>query len=652
MFGRVLIANRGEIACRIIATCRRLGIGTVAVYSDADAGARHVRLADTALRIGPPPAGKSYLDGNAILEAARQSGAEAIHPGYGFLSENADFAEAVAAAGLVFIGPPPAAIRAMGAKDTAKALMEKTGVPVVPGYTGAAQDPETLADAAARIGYPVLIKAVAGGGGRGMRRVAHPRDFPEMLASARREAEAAFGNGAVLIERWISAPRHIEVQVLGDSQGGAVHLFERDCSLQRRHQKVIEEAPAPDMTAEMRAAMTSAALEAARAVGYVGAGTVEFIADGSRGLNPDRFWFLEMNTRLQVEHPVTEAVTGIDLVEWQLRIATGEPLPRTQEEIWLDGHAVEARLYAEDPARDFLPAPGRVTAFDPPPGLRAESGIEAGDAIPPDYDPMIAKLISHRPTRETAWGALASGLEATRLAGVASNLGFLARLVRDADVRAGRIDTGLIEARGAALSTPAPADPVIRALAALAVAGLVPLPADPHAGFALWNRLRHPIRVRSGDDVATVQISVLGRDLVEIDGDQLSLFEYDDGRVGLSDGQRDRRLGLVQDAAGVTVFDRGFGHRFVRAARVGDTDAAPASGEIRAPMPGLLRAVTVLAGDHVATGDSLAVLEAMKMEHVLRAPRDGRVAEVAGTVGATMEEGGLILRLVPEDGDG
>ena len=416
MFRKILIANRGEIAVRVMRTARRMGVQTVAVYSDADAKALHVGMADEAVHIGPSPVGESYLRGERIIAAALSSGAEAIHPGYGFLSENPDFVDQVVAAGLVFIGPSAASIRAMGLKDAAKVLMEKAGVPVVPGYHGEGQGQELLAAKAREIGYPVLIKARAGGGGKGMRRVDHPDDFADALAGARREAKSAFGDDHVLIEKYVEKPRHIEVQVFGDNFGKAVHLFERDCSAQRRHQKVIEEAPAPGMTGEMRSAMTGAAVTAARAIGYSGAGTIEFIVDASAGLSPDRFWFMEMNTRLQVEHPVTEMISGVDLVEWQLRVAAGEPLPKTQEEIRLDGHAFEARLYAEDATKGFLPATGTLhhlkfpeTALRRERELRVETGVRAGDSISPYYDPMIAKLVSHGPDRASALAALVIG---------------------------------------------------------------------------------------------------------------------------------------------------------------------------------------------------------------------------------------------------
>ncbi|MEO0995149.1 MAG: biotin carboxylase N-terminal domain-containing protein, partial [Pseudomonadota bacterium] len=447
---RLLIANRGEIAARIARTARGLGIETVAVYSDADAGAVHVRSCDQAVRIGPAPVSESYLRADALLEAARATGADAIHPGYGFLSENPDFAEAVAAAGLAWVGPPATAIRAMGLKDEAKRRMEAAGVPVTPGYHGDTQDPAFLAERAAEIGYPVLIKASAGGGGKGMRLVETPDAFAEALARAQSEAASAFGNDRVLIEKFIQNPRHIEVQVFADSHGSTVHLFERDCSAQRRHQKVIEEAPAPGMTEALRAAMTGAAVRAAEAVGYVGAGTVEFIVDGSR-MTPDAFYFMEMNTRLQVEHPVTEAVTGTDLVAWQLAVASGAPLPLGQDQIRLSGHAVEARLYAEDPAHDFRPQTGRLTALRLSEAVRVDTGVTEGDTVTPHYDPMIAKLIAHGPDREAAFARLGAALAESQLAGLTSNLGFLARLVADAEMRAGRLDTGLIARQGDSL---------------------------------------------------------------------------------------------------------------------------------------------------------------------------------------------------------
>ena len=453
---KLLIANRGEIACRIIRSCRAEGIATVAVYSDADAGALHVKMADEAVRLGPPPVSESYLKGGAIIDAAKATGADAIHPGYGFLSENPEFVEAVAAAGLIFVGPSAAAIRAMGLKDKAKALMEAAGVPVVPGYHGAEQDTAFLAEEAAKIGFPVLIKARAGGGGKGMRLVERAEEFAEALESAAREAEASFGDPACLIEKYIQSPRHIEVQVFGDAHGNVVHLFERDCSLQRRHQKVIEEAPAPGMTEDLRAAMGAAAVAAAKAVDYRGAGTVEFIVDGAAFPDPQAFWFMEMNTRLQVEHPVTEAVTGLDLVALQLAVARGEALPFVQEDLTLTGHAFEARLYAEDPAAGFLPATGRLERLRFGAGARIDTGVTEGDVITPYYDPMISKVITHGADRASALRALARALETTRISGVETNRDVLIRLARDEDFAAGRVDTGLIARRGAALVDPVP----------------------------------------------------------------------------------------------------------------------------------------------------------------------------------------------------
>src|SRR4051812_22733193 len=447
MFASVLIANRGEIAVRIARTAKRLGMRVIAVYSEADAGALHVRVADEAHSIGPPPARESYLVIEKLIETARRSGAQCIHPGYGFLSENPQFAGACTEAGIVFVGPPPSAIRAMGLKDRAKALMEKAGVPVVPGYHGELQDPKFLKEKAYQIGYPVLIKAVAGGGGKGMRRVDKHAEFDTALEGAMREGQSAFGDPRVLIEKYVTAPRHIEIQVFADSHGNVIHLNERDCSLQRRHQKVIEEAPAPGMTPEVREAMGRAATEAARAVGYQGAGTVEFIADGARGLRPDGFWFMEMNTRLQVEHPVTEAITGLDLVEMQFRVAAGEKLPLAQSDVRIDGHAAEARLYAEDPERNFLPSTGTLMALEFPKGegLRIDTGVEAGSAVSPYYDPMIAKVIAHGADRDEALDRLARALGQTIVVGPHANAAFLKALVSHPEFRAGRFDTAFID---------------------------------------------------------------------------------------------------------------------------------------------------------------------------------------------------------------
>jgi 3-methylcrotonyl-CoA carboxylase alpha subunit len=650
MFARVLIANRGEIACRVIATCRRLGISTVAVYSDADAEARHVAMADAVIRIGPPPAAESYLRADAIVAAARATGAEAVHPGYGFLSENPDFVEAVEAAGLVFVGPSAAAIRAMGLKDAAKALMTQAGVPVVPGYHGADQDDGRLAAEAAAIGFPVLIKAVAGGGGKGMRRVERAADFAPALAAARGEARAAFGNAAVLVEKYVTAPRHVEIQVFGDAHGNAVHLFERDCSLQRRHQKVIEEAPAPGMPEAVRAAMGAAAVRAAAAIGYSGAGTVEFIADGSGPLREDGFWFMEMNTRLQVEHPVTEAITGQDLVEWQLRVAAGEPLPLRQEELAIRGHAVEARLYAEDPGRGFLPAIGRLTHLSFPDDVRADSGVRAGDAISPYYDPMVAKLIARGPTRAVALARLGRALDATRVAGCTTNLGFLARLVRQPDFVAGRLDTGLIERDLVALTAPAPARPEVLAAAALAAGGLID-GGGPMTGFSLWAPLRRAVRLEGAEGERVVQVEALGPRAFRIDGHAVEVLGHAAGEAELALGGRASRLGVAVAGEAITVFDGAEAYVF----RVPDPLAVGAEvqaggDEVRAPMPGLVKGLAARPGARVARGDVLVVLEAMKMEHALTAPRDGVIAEVAVAEGAQVTDGTLILALEPEDG--
>ena len=637
MFAKILIANRGEIACRVIDTARRLGVATVAVYSDADARARHVALADEAVPIGGPRPAESYLRGAAIIEAALKTGAEAIHPGYGFLSENPDFVDAVTAAGLVFIGPSGAAIRAMGLKDAAKALMAEAGVPIVPGYHGDTQDPEHLAGAAEALGFPVLIKAVAGGGGKGMRRVDRAQDFAAALASAQGEAQTAFGNPAVLIEKYVEKPRHIEVQVFGDGRR-AVHLYERDCSLQRRHQKVIEEAPAPGMTEEMRAAMGQAAVRAAEAIGYAGAGTVEFIVDASDGLRPDRFWFMEMNTRLQVEHPVTEAITGVDLVEWQLRVASGEPLPARQEDLQITGHAFEARLYAEDVPAGFLPATGTLQHLHFPPGLRVETGVRPGDVISPWYDPMIAKVIAHGPTRAAALTALARGLAGTQVAGTVTNLGFLARLARHPGFAAGDVDTGLIARDLGLLTDPEPVPPAARALAVIAAAGLHELPGT---GFTLWEPLRRPVPF---EEPAHLQVLGPNRITVEIAGQAHECALHPDG--WWVDGAKTGAQ-IHVSAEEITVFLQG-AHRFGRPDPLARESRASASGLTLAPMPGLVKAVFVTAGAQVAAGDRLAVLEAMKMEHTLCAARAGLVAEVLAGAGDQVEAGAALIRLAEE----
>ena len=642
MFDTILIANRGEIACRVIRTARAMGVRTVAVYSDADREAMHVKLADHAVHIGPPPSAVSYLRGDRIIEAALATGAQAIHPGYGFLSENPDFVDAVETAGLTFIGPSASAIRAMGLKDAAKALMVEAGVPVVPGYHGADQSSDLLAREADAIGYPVLIKARAGGGGKGMRLVEQAANFAENLASCQREAAASFGDDAVLIEKFITAPRHIEVQVFGDGTS-AVHLYERDCSLQRRHQKVIEEAPAPGMTQEVRDAMGAAAVRAAEAIGYAGAGTVEFIVDGSGSLRTDGFWFMEMNTRLQVEHPVTEAVTGIDLVEWQLRVASGEALPMSQTDIPLKGHAFEARLYAEDATRDFLPATGTLTAFTPAPTLRCDTGVAAGDTISPHYDPMIAKLISHGHTRGDALNALLTGLEDTLIAGSTTNLAFLAALLRDEAFKRGEVDTGLIARRGDALTAlPAPS-PEARALAALAAMDL--LTERLHQGFTLWAPVPQTARLAHGDEVLSLPVITHGAGRFTVDGQDITVTPTLTGaRVnGIV-------LGLNTTPDRITVLERATPHVFSPVdplAAAADTDTADS---ITAPMPGLVKAVMTEAGAQVAKGTPLVILEAMKMEHTLRAPRDGVVDVLATAPGTQVSDGDTLLTLEPADG--
>ena len=641
MFDKILIANRGEIACRIIDSCRRLGVGTVAVFSDADRAARHVAMADEAVHLGGPAPADSYLRGDAIIQAARDCGAQAIHPGYGFLSENPDFVDAVEAAGLVFIGPSAKAIRAMGLKDAAKALMEEAGVPVVPGYHGSNQDPAHLAQQADDIGYPVLIKAVAGGGGKGMRRVDDPRDFADALASAQSEAKNAFGNPDVLIEKYVLQPRHIEVQVFGDGHR-AVHLFERDCSLQRRHQKVIEEAPAPGMTEDMRKTMGAAAVRAAEAIGYKGAGTIEFIVDGSDGLRSDGFWFMEMNTRLQVEHPVTEAITGIDLVEWQLRVAAGEALPARQEDLTITGHAFEARLYAEDVPAGFLPATGRLAHLNFPDGARIETGVRQGDTISPWYDPMIAKIVTYGATRAIALRALESALVDTEVAGSVTNVDFLIALTRHDGFRKGEVDTGLIGRDLDDLIAAAEPDPRARALAVIGLAGLAD--ADVKGGATMWQPLRRTIAWEGGQ----AMLEVLGPGAARVDlGDSIHEVRWQGDRWWVDDALRRNRI--VSHDAGISVF----GGRTVHLTRHDPLarDAASAGGDALtlSPMPGLVKAVHVTAGQEVKAGDRLAVLEAMKMEHSLTAARDGIVAEVLAQAGDQVEAGAPLIRLEEEE---
>ncbi|MEW9919142.1 biotin carboxylase N-terminal domain-containing protein [Marimonas sp. MJW-29] len=646
MFDTILIANRGEIACRVMETARAMGVRTVAVYSDADAGAKHVAMADRAVHIGGSAPAESYLRGDVIIQAALDTGAQAIHPGYGFLSENPDFVEAVEKAGLTFIGPSAKAIRAMGLKDAAKALMEKAGVPVVPGYHGADQDDGLLAKQAETIGYPVLIKAVAGGGGKGMRLVEKAGDFTAALKSARSEAQTAFGNPDVLVEKFVAKPRHIEVQVFGDG-AKAVHLFERDCSLQRRHQKVIEEAPAPGMTEEMRAAMGAAAVRAAEAIGYAGAGTVEFIVDGSKGLSPDGFFFMEMNTRLQVEHPVTEMITGVDLVEWQLRVAAGEPLPARQEDLSINGHAFEARLYAEDVPKGFLPATGTLTHLSFTPETRADSGVRAGDTISPFYDPMIAKVIVHGATRTVALSKLRAALAGCEVGGTVTNLAFLGALAAHAGFSRGDVDTGLIARDIDALTVTPEIAPRHAALAGMAALGL--LETDAETGFHLWRPLRRQVVLRWGGEEHLLKVRVLSSDeQIWTVGEDEVRAERRAGRWVIG-GQNAANVARAGDV--ITVFE-GYGLVFDVVNPLDRAAGAAGDGNvIEAPMPGLVRSVEAKVGQQVAKGDRLAVLEAMKMEHALLAARDGVVAEVLAAEGDQVEAGAALVRLEAEEAE-
>ena len=672
MFQKILIANRGEIACRVAASARRLGVRTVAVYSDADSDARHVQACDEAVHVGAAPARESYLQWQRILEAARATGAQAIHPGYGFLSENEGFARACADAGVVFIGPPPAAIAAMGSKAAAKALMAQAGVPLVPGYHGADNDPALLAAEAARIGYPVLIKASAGGGGKGMRRVDRAEDFAAALASCQREARASFGDDHVLVERYVTRPRHIEIQVFADAQGRCVHLFERDCSVQRRHQKVLEEAPAPGMSEARRAEMGAAAVAAAQAVGYVGAGTVEFIAeevdDGDL-----RFYFMEMNTRLQVEHPVTEAVTGHDLVEWQLRVAAGQALtdwlPGLQADLRLCGHAIEARICAENPDAGFMPATGTLHVLRWPAHVafrrddagatapvRVDSGVRAGDAISPHYDSMIAKLIVWGETRAQALARLDAALAATHIVGPATNVAFLRRVVASASFATAELDTALIERERAALFD-APALPLEVAAAGVVAHALAAEAAQADADP--WSR-RDGWRLHGGAQ---------RRFELDLDGQHhgVVLERAHDGALTLQVGAQ--RWTLRCSALGGDAYDVTLGGRRLRLAvyAIGETvavfadagsallrefdvlahagEGAGTAGRLTAPMPGKVVAFLAAVGDAVKAGQPLAVIEAMKMEHTIVAPHDGTVAELLYAVGDQVAEGGELLRL-------
>jgi 3-methylcrotonyl-CoA carboxylase alpha subunit len=652
LFDKILIANRGEIACRVIKTARRLGIRTVAVYSAADEGARHVDLADEAYPIGPAPARESYLVIERIIEAARRSGAQAIHPGYGFLSENAGFAEACAAAGIVFIGPPPAAIRAMGSKSAAKSLMARSAVPLVPGYHGDDQDPAVLAAKAEEIGYPVLIKASAGGGGKGMRIVEQPDDFAASLASAQREAKASFGDDQVLVEKYLSRPRHIEIQVFADTHGNIVSLFERDCSIQRRHQKVVEEAPAPGMDPARRRSMGEAACAAARAIFYVGAGTVEFIAEG------DQFYFMEMNTRLQVEHPVTEAITGQDLVEWQLRVAAGEKLPLTQDQLAINGHAIEVRVYAEDPARNFLPSIGTLRHLSPPaegPQVRVDTGVRQGDAISIHYDPMIAKLIVWDRDRPAAVQRLRRALADYEIVGVASNLGFLGAIAAHPAFAAAELDTGFIGRHGDALFAARSGVPSSALCAAAlhilddrrrAVEAAAAGSGDPHSPWNLQNAWRmngdgyQDLLFEAGDRQIALRAHPrrAGSFRLDLPDGSVEAESADGGKI-LIDGVKSRAA-VVRIGDELTVILDGINHilKLIDPLAPERLDAV-AGGRLTAPMPGRITQILVEIGARVHHGAALLVLEAMKMEHTITAPADGTVAEIRAGIGDLVEEG-------------
>ncbi len=661
----LLVANRGEIACRIMRTARCCGLRTVAVYSEVDVAAQHVLQADTAVCIGEAAAVSSYLDIERIIEAALQSGADAIHPGYGFLSENPAFVDACEAAGIVFVGPDSRAMRAMGLKDAAKRLMEEAGVPVVPGYHGESQDTDLLRREAQSIGYPILIKARAGGGGKGMRRVNSEEEFDAALAAAQRESSASFGDSHVLLEKYVAAPRHIEVQVFGDTHGNVVHLFERDCSLQRRHQKVIEEAPAPGMSDEVRTAMTDAAVRAARAIDYRGAGTIEFIVDGSRGLRPDGFWFMEMNTRLQVEHPVTEAITGVDLVQWQLEVAAGKALPMTQSELSIKGHAVEARLYAENPASGFLPATGTLHRFRPASTGRVDSGVVEGDTVLPHYDPLLAKLISHADDRQAAFGQLAGQLSDSVVLGTVTNREFLWKLVSHEQVRAGGFDTSFIDVQLDSLLHN-DGQMALLAVAALELAepwiGLSSSPAllaRQLGAWQMWGRPRRQVRLHLDDGIHTAELQAVaprgqsGCWQVRFPG----VSGFPEGGVCIQPLGADRVSvdGLAQVVhacrhEGQLSVQLGASSAVFVLPKAGEAAAAgPAGDAIVSPMPGRVVTVNCAPGDQVRAGQSLIVVEAMKMEQELSCERDGTVESILVRADEQIAQGQELLRLVAED---
>ncbi|MBB5018556.1 3-methylcrotonyl-CoA carboxylase alpha subunit [Chitinivorax tropicus] len=666
MFDKILIANRGEIACRVIHTARQLGIRTVAVYSEADAAARHVKLADEAWLLGPAAPKASYLLGDKLIDIARQTGAQAIHPGYGFLSENEDFAAACEAAGIVFIGPPASSIAAMGSKSAAKQLMERAQVPLVPGYHGDDQDPALLAREAARIGFPVLIKASAGGGGKGMKIVEHADDFASQLASAQREALASFGDDKVLVEKYLTKPRHVEIQVFADQHGQCVYLFERDCSVQRRHQKVLEEAPAPGMSEAQRQQMGDTACNAAKAIGYVGAGTVEFILDTLTGA----FYFMEMNTRLQVEHPVTEMITGQDLVEWQLRVACGEPLPLSQSTLRIHGHALEARIYAEDPTKDFLPAIGKLQVLRTPATsaqVRIDSGVVEGDEISPYYDPMIAKLIVWGEDRPAALRRMRQALAEYRIVGLTTNVDFLAATVAHPAFASGDVDTGLIARHRAELIPDAlAASPQVLAIAALAeLANIAQMaeqrrthsddPTSPWNDAAGWrlNEATHVelhFRDTSGDRAVLAHYRN-GGFIIEIAEEKImcELLQATDGQLRVNLAGRQLTADIIHHENELHLFVFGQHHILQRFDPVLDgLDEQDDAGSLRAPMPGTVVAVLVAAGQPVEKGQPLIVLEAMKMEHTIAAPAAGLVAELLYQVGERVNEGTELILLNTE----
>jgi acetyl-CoA/propionyl-CoA carboxylase, biotin carboxylase, biotin carboxyl carrier protein len=657
MFDTVLVANRGEIACRVLRTLRALGIRSVAVYSDADADAPHVHLADVAVRLGPAPAAQSYLSIERIVAAARATGAQAVHPGYGFLSENAAFAAACAAAGVVFVGPRPSAIAAMGDKIEAKRTVAAAGVAVVPGSEGALADDE-LARVAGKIGYPVLLKPSAGGGGKGMREVHGPAELAGAIAAARREACGAFGDDTLLVERLVATPRHVEIQVLADAHGTVVHLGERECSLQRRHQKIVEEAPSPLLAPEQRERMGEAACAVARAVGYTGAGTVEFVVGADR---PDEFFFLEMNTRLQVEHPVTEMITGLDLVELQLRVAAGDELPLRQRDVVLRGHAVEARVYAEDPSAGFLPTGGRVVALAEPagPGIRVDSGIALGTVVGSDYDPLLAKVVAHGADRDDALRQLDAALARTVVLGVGANVGFLRALLADDDVRAGRLDTGLVGRRLADLAPDDIPDDVLSAAAGCALLDLEPVgdvvdPFDVPGGWRLgapaWTTYRLAVAAR-----ASVEVRCRGRAgdaEISLDGApaEPTSTRATDGGVVHTRGGVSRTYRTARDADGVLWLGREGHAHAVRASEpleAGRAAAAAGDGQVRSPMPGTVAVVAVTEGQEVTAGQALVVVEAMKMEHVLTAPVEGVVRALRARSGEVVAKDAPLLRVEP-----